>query len=338
MGLISRVSSRTYRSLPKYSELKQRPNMSETIECKFNISDYFYTNPDYKVFNLTNFDKHPECKILITNRVFIEKQKEKEGVVLNYPEDDGITVGRDCEEQVSESKSKTISRKRKLPSEDNPIDESATVGTIGSKDDGEKSVLSGITVALGDSDTDNKTTQDAIAIQNKKELIELLIPIISKDFLIEKLPYFKNLFNDDNNFGDKTYIEIDGQKNCLVINDENPEIFAQIIKALYTGELNLTLENCIEVYRIIDFLNVREDGGKKYLVENVQKYIKKNLVKLPQGQFNKILEYNLQAKFWNDIYGVLRLFGNRLFGDVYITIRPHVSMQNAGSMTFKIDR
>merc|ERR1712157_489299 len=87
MGLISRVSSRTYRSLPKYSELKQRPNMSETIECKFNISDYFYTNPDYKVFNLTNFDKHPECKILVTNRVFIEKQKEKEGVVLNYPED-----------------------------------------------------------------------------------------------------------------------------------------------------------------------------------------------------------------------------------------------------------
>merc|ERR1712157_283191 len=176
MGLISRVSSRTYRSLPKYSELKQRPNMSETIACKFNISDYFYTNPDYKVFNLTNFDKNPECKILITNRVFIEKRKEREGIVLNNPEDDGITVGRDCEEQVSESKSKTksVSRKRKLPSEDNPIDKSSTVGTIGSKDDGEKSVLSALTVALGVGDTDNNTTQDAIATQNKKELIELL--------------------------------------------------------------------------------------------------------------------------------------------------------------------
>merc|ERR1712146_635485 len=84
--------------------------MSETIECKFNNSDYFYTNPDYTVFNLTNFDHNAECKILITNRFFIEKQKG--GVAPNNSKND-------CEEpEISQvSQSKSVSRKRKLPAD-----------------------------------------------------------------------------------------------------------------------------------------------------------------------------------------------------------------------------
>ena len=42
--------------------------MSETLQYKFNTSDYLYTNPDYEVYNLTDFDKNAECMILITNR------------------------------------------------------------------------------------------------------------------------------------------------------------------------------------------------------------------------------------------------------------------------------
>ena len=121
--------------------------MSETLQYKFN-SGYLYTHPDYEVFNLIDFDKNAECKILITNQ--------------------------------------------------------------------------GLQSEVSSSIIDNK-------------IVELLVPIKDKNFLISKIPYFKNLLKDDNLFGDKPHVEIDGQK-CLIIRDQDPRIFANILKMLHTGK------------------------------------------------------------------------------------------------------
>ena len=139
------------------------------------------------------------------------------------------------------------------------------------------------------------------------------MPINDKNFLISKIPYFKNLLKDDNLFGNKSYLEIDGQK-CLIMRDQDPIVFANILKMLYTGRLDLNLDNCIEIYRILDFLNLcrdsasvaDEDAGQiilgQYLANDVHDFIEKNLTKLSKIQFDKILRYNLPVKFWESIY------------------------------------
>ena len=84
---------------------------------------------------------------------------------------------------------------------------------------------------------------------------------------------------------------------------------------LYTGKLDLNLENCIEIYRILDFLNLSQDtgsdddaddvGGREFLADDVHNFIDRNLTKLSEIQFDKIRRYGLQNKFWKSIYEIL---------------------------------
>ena len=202
------------------------------------------------LYHLTDFDKNPECKILISNKV------------KNFKDSD-----------VRQLESKSSKRKRILSS------------------------------------------SSPIEIIESESVVELLVPIKDKDFLCRCVPYFKNLLNDDNSnlFGHKSYAEIDGQK-CLIINDQEPRIFADILKFLYTGELDLTLDNCIEIYRITDFINLcakmdaESDGKPEYLVDDVYKFIDRNLAQLSEIQFEKIRRYNLQDRFWKSMYEKLHSF------------------------------
>ena len=142
------------------------------------------------------------------------------------------------------------------------------------------------------------------------------MPINNKNFLTSKIPYFKNLLKDDNLFGNKSHVEIDGEK-CLIIRDQDPKIFASILKMLYTEKLEVTLDNCIEIYRILDFLNLCQDTGSvgeytdedagqiilgPFLADDVYNFIERNLTKLSKIQFDKILRYNLPLRFWESIY------------------------------------
>ena len=144
-------------------------------------------------------------------------------------------------------------------------------------------------------------------LSTKNELIKILIPITNKDFIISKIPCFKDLLLNIET------VEIDGEK-VPVVHDQNPRVFARILRMLYTQKLTLTLDNCIDVYRIFDSLNLREDRNPKisedqqsrYLVDDLQRYIEINFTKLPKHQFDKILEYNLQGRFWDHIFNVIR--------------------------------
>ena len=149
-------------------------------------------------------------------------------------------------------------------------------------------------------------------------LVELLVPINDKNIFISKVPYFKNLLKDDNLFGYKSYKEIDGQK-CLIVDDQEPKIYADVLKMFYTGELDLNPNNCIEIYRIADFLNLQvfrdseSDGGsdevgQTYLADDVHAFITKNFTKLSKVQFDKIREYNFLDKFWDIIHETFNKF------------------------------
>merc|ERR1712176_252189 len=103
------------------------------------------------------------------------------------------------------------------------------------------------------------------------------------------MPYFKsedwNEFNNNSNLsGDKNL----DNRHCLVVKDKNPKILAEIIIFLYSEKLKLTLENCVEVYRIIDFLELKKYRENEKLVDFVlvlEEFIKINLLKLSKENF-----------------------------------------------------
>ena len=133
------------------------------------------------------------------------------------------------------------------------------------------------------------------------DLVELLVPIM-KDYLVSEIPYFKNLLNSDNLFGDKSYVEIDGKK-CLVVKDPNPRAFAEILKMLFTDKLELNCENCMDYYRIADYLNIpskkseNSEGETMYLTTDIKNFIDSNIKNLEKKEFYKIFEYKFQDRF-----------------------------------------
>ena len=137
-------------------------------------------------------------------------------------------------------------------------------------------------------------------------LVEILVPIKQKTVFISRCPYFENLL-DDNFFGNQETIEIDGEK-CLVVNDSKPRIFATVLKFCYDGKLNLNLENCIDIYRIIKTMDLCPDTGPldadkdQNCLADVHDFIGKNLAKFSEVQFDKIKKYRLQDEFWKNIY------------------------------------
>ena len=103
---------------------------------------------------------------------------------------------------------------------------------------------------------------------NEDKTREIIIPV-DKCILETNVPYFKNMFSNGSNWLESKDSE------CLVptikLQLEKPEALGQFIKAIYDRNLDLNVENCVDIYHIIDYLSVES------CLKDVEDYVKQNL-------------------------------------------------------------
>ena len=104
--------------------------------------------------------------------------------------------------------------------------------------------------------------------------------------------------NDDNLFGDEKTVLIDGQK-CAVIEDKNPRAYAELLKMAFNDKIKVTLENCMEYYRISDFLNI----GNRNLDEGGDDDSEDEFVEMCEKcEENYYYDHDDDHEYWDDPY------------------------------------
>ena len=115
---------------------------------------------------------------------------------------------------------------------------------------------------------------------NENKSKELLIPV-DKCVLEENIPYFKNMLSKDSNWFETKVIANHLSQTLIKHNEilvptikmhlDKPAVLGKVIKGIYDKDLEITKENCIDMYHMIDYLSV------ECCLEDVEKFVKENL-------------------------------------------------------------
>lgn len=100
---------------------------------------------------------------------------------------------------------------------------------------------------------------------------QILIPVDKKK-MMENLPYFENMFKSESNWEENKMSDGDsGEIPSITIEVSRPTLLGDYIKSMYTGELEITDEDCVDFHYIADYFQ------DNILLQDIVLFIRRNI-------------------------------------------------------------